>query len=191
MKTVIFALFLVWSLLLLYRGFNLHFGYYDCTQSWIHLWKWLDSKVQHTHSLHPGYQCAPLLIVPLGTPYGKCWKIYCCHLWFLFFFLFLKCAALHKDDVGKILPYYPIMKRTSKSAAFICRQLVSCTIFILLRGKAPVWCCTTICWEDLQADAAAARTRSLLSASVKPNIDSSVCHWWDWTTAVLKLAVAW
>lgn len=49
--------------------------------------------------------------------------------------LSLKCAALHKDDVGKILPYYPIMKRTSESAAFICRQLVSCTIFILMRGK--------------------------------------------------------
>lgn len=44
--------------------------------------------------------------------------------------VFVKCAALHNDGVGKILPYYPIKVRTSESAAFIFRQLVSCTIFI-------------------------------------------------------------
>ena len=43
--------------------------------------------------------------------------------------VFVKCAALHDDGVGKILPYYPIKARTSESAAFIFRQLVSCTIF--------------------------------------------------------------
>lgn len=36
---------------------------------------------------------------------------------------------MHNDGVGKILPWYPVKDRTSKSAAFIFRQLVSCTIF--------------------------------------------------------------
>lgn len=34
------------SLPLQYQVFNLQFEYYDCTQSWIHLRKWLDSKLQ-------------------------------------------------------------------------------------------------------------------------------------------------
>lgn len=82
------------------------------------------------------FHCALLLIVPVGIPYGRCWKIYCCHSGFCHF---LKCAALHNDGVGKILPYYPIKVGTSESAAFIFRQLVSCTIFILLEE-----CCSAM-----------------------------------------------
>lgn len=97
---------------------------------------------------------------------------------------FLKCAALHKDDVGKILPYYPIMKRTSESAAFICRQLVSCTIFILLWGTGEEK-------KKLLRDAALPSAgkpcrQSLLQRGRKKillplcfceaEIDSSVCH---------------
>lgn len=60
---------------------------------------------------------------------------------FMILSFFQKCAALHNDGGVKIRPYYAIKLRTSDSAAFIFRQLVSCTIFILL-------------WEKLLCDAA-------------------------------------
>lgn len=85
---LLFTLLLAGSVPLLYQVFNLQFEYYDRTTSWIHLRKWLDSKRQHIHSLHPGYQCAPLLIVPPGAPYGGCKKMYCCHSCFCLFFFF-------------------------------------------------------------------------------------------------------
>lgn len=60
----------------------------------------------HIHSLHSGYQCAPLLIVPLGTPYGRCWKIYCCHLRF---FIVTNTALNVPCTLMVEARYYPIM----------------------------------------------------------------------------------
>lgn len=129
------------SLLLPYQVFNLQFEYYDCTQSWIHLRKWLDSKLQpyaHTFIAPRLSMCSTFNRPPGYTIWEMLKDIL---LSFVILSFFFKCAAMHNDGVGKILPYYPIKVRTSESAAFIFRQLVSCTIFILF-------------WEMLLRDAA-------------------------------------
>lgn len=99
-----------WISLLLqhYAAFNLQSENNNCTQSRIHFSKWLNRRLVPMRSLHSTSDSPP------DTPYGRCWEIYGCHT---------------------ILLYYPITVHTSGSAAFFCRQLVFCTIFILLGGR--------------------------------------------------------
>lgn len=143
----------------------------------------------HIHSLHPGYQCAPLLIVPLGTPYGRCWKIYCCHSWFCLFFF--KCAALHNDGVGKILPYYPIKVRTFRICSFHFQTARLLHHFPPVLRDAPLRCCTTICWGCQPQKVLDSHLPPLPSPLPITEIDFSVCHWWHCTTAVFEWAAVW
>lgn len=70
------------------------------------------------------------------------------------------------ECVGKTWSYYPINVHASESLAFICRLLISLRHFHAVLRAAPPWCCTTICWGNLQAESIAAHCPSCASLSL-------------------------